>query len=76
MWITAWEDILQGVCERKGSAAYTVKCERLMVICWGMAVKRMGALGVSMRKVKVVPVKMETQTLIGKERQSLTFFVY
>jgi hypothetical protein len=41
-----------------------------------MAVKRMGALGVSVRKVKAVPVKMETQTLIGKERQSLTFFVY
>ena len=29
-----------------GSVAYTVKCEKLMVICWGMAVKRMGALGV------------------------------
>ena len=38
--------------------------------------KRMGALGVSVRKVKAVPVKMETQTLIGKERQSLTCFVY
>jgi len=37
---------------------------RLMTICCGMAVNRMGMLGVSVRKT----VKMETVTLIGKGR--------
>jgi len=31
-------------------------------------VKRMGMLGVSMRKMKTLTVKMETVTLMGKER--------
>jgi hypothetical protein len=39
-----------------------------MAICSGMAVKKMGSLGISVRKVKALPVKMENQTLIGKER--------
>ena len=34
----------------------------------GMAVKRMGMLGVSVRKMKALTVKMETVTLIGKGR--------
>jgi len=34
----------------------------------GMAVKRMGMLGVSLRKMKVLTVKMETVTLMGKGR--------
>jgi hypothetical protein len=31
-----------------------------------MAVKRMGMLGVSVRKLKALIVKMETVTLVGK----------
>ena len=36
-----------------------------MVICCGMAVRRVGMLGVSVRKVKTLTVQMETATLIG-----------
>ena len=39
---------------------------RLMVICCGMAVKRMGMLGVSVRRMKALTVKMETVILIDK----------
>jgi len=42
----------------------------------GMAVYRMGMLGVSVRKMKALNVKMETVTLIGKGEQNLTCFVY
>jgi len=41
---------------------------RLMMICCGMAVKRVGMLGVSVRSVKTLTVKMETVTLIGTGR--------
>jgi len=41
-----------------------------------MAVKRMGMLGVSVRKMKALTVKMVMVTLIGKGRQNLTYFVY
>ena len=41
---------------------------RLMLICCGMAVKRLGVLGVSVRTVKILSVKMETVTQIGKGR--------
>jgi hypothetical protein len=34
----------------------------------GMAVKRMGMLGMSVRKMKALTVKMEKVTLIGKGR--------
>jgi hypothetical protein len=34
----------------------------------GMAAKRMGMLGVSMKKMKVLTVKMDTVTLMGKGR--------
>jgi hypothetical protein len=37
----------------------------LMIICCGMAVKRRGMLGVSVRKMRALNVKMETVTLIG-----------
>jgi hypothetical protein len=37
----------------------------LMMICCGMALKRMGVLGVSVRKMKALTVKMETVTLSG-----------
>ena len=39
-----------------------------MMMCCGMAVKRMGMLGVSVRKMKALFAKMETVTLIGKGR--------
>jgi hypothetical protein len=41
---------------------------RLKTICCGMAVKRMGMLGVSVRKMKILTVKMETEIIIGKGR--------
>jgi len=37
-----------------------------MMICCRMAVKRMGMLTVSARKMKVLIVKMNTVTLTGK----------
>jgi len=37
-------------------------------ICCRMAVKRMGMLGVSVRKMTALAMKMETVTLIGKSR--------
>jgi hypothetical protein len=45
---------------------YTMQWMRLMMICCGMAAKRMGMLGVSVRKMKALAVKMETVTLIGR----------
>jgi len=41
---------------------------RQIMICCGMAVKSMGMLGVSVRKVKVLTVKVQTVTLIGECR--------
>jgi len=49
-------------------AVYPIQWMRLMMICCGMAVKRMGMLGVCVRKMKALSVKMETVTLIGKGR--------
>jgi hypothetical protein len=40
----------------------------LMMICCGMAVKGMGVLGLSVRKMKALTVEKETVTLIGKDR--------
>jgi len=42
----------------------------------GMAVRRVGMLGVSVRKVRTRTVKMETMTLIGKRRENMTSCVY
>ena len=42
----------------------------------GMAVKRMGILGVSVRKMKALTVMIETVILIGKGRQNLTWFLH
>jgi len=41
---------------------------RLIMICCGMAVKRMGMLRVSVRRMKAMTMKMETVPLIGKGR--------
>ena len=38
------------------------------MICCRMSLKRMGMLGVSVRKMKALTVKMETVILIGKGR--------
>jgi len=56
-----WGKVLQ-------SAVYPVQWMRLMLICCGMAVMRVGILGVSARKVRTLTVKMETVTLIGTGR--------
>jgi hypothetical protein len=37
-----------------------------LMMCCGMAVRRMGLLEVSVRKMKALSVKMETVTLIGE----------
>jgi len=47
-----------------------------MMICCGMAVKRMGMLGVSVRKAKALSVKMETVTLNSEGGYNVTCFVY
>jgi hypothetical protein len=39
---------------------------RLLVICCGMALKRMEMLGVRVRKMAALIVKMEIVTLVGK----------
>jgi len=39
-----------------------------MMICFGIRVKRMGMLGVWVRKFKALTVKLETLTQIGKDR--------
>jgi hypothetical protein len=48
----------------------------LMIICFGMTVKRIGTLVVGVRKMKALTVKMETVPLTGKSRQHLIYFVY
>jgi hypothetical protein len=48
------------------SAVYPVQWMRLMMVCCGMAVKRMGMLAASAKKMKALTVKMETVILIGK----------
>jgi len=47
-----------------------------MMICCGMAVKRMVKLGVSVRKMKALTVKMETVTLSGKGGWNWMCFVH
>jgi hypothetical protein len=50
------------------SAVYPVQRMGLMMICCGMAVKRVGMLGVSVRKMMALTVKYEAVVLIGKGR--------
>ena len=47
-----------------------------MVIVCRLAVKRMGMLALSVRKKQALTLKTETLSLIGKDRQNLTCFVY
>ena len=67
MWfIMAWQCISPEVIV-KGfrNAVYPMQWVGLVVLCCGTAVKRMGTLGVSMRKMRLLTVKMETVTLIA-----------
>jgi len=48
----------------------------MIIHCCGMAVKRMGMLGVYVRMKKVLTVKLETVTLNDKGRKNLTYFVH
>jgi hypothetical protein len=48
----------------------------LIVVCCGMALKRIGKLRVSVRKMKALNVKIKGVTLIGKGRQNLTCIMY
>jgi hypothetical protein len=56
------------------SAVHPIQWMR--VICCGIAVKRKGILGMRMRQMKGMTVKMETVTLTGKGRYNPTCFVY
>jgi hypothetical protein len=40
--------------------------KRLMVTCCGVAVKWVGMLGVSVREMKALTVKVETASVFGK----------
>jgi hypothetical protein len=48
----------------------------LIVVCCGMALKRIGKLGVSVRKMKALNVKIKSVTLTGKGRQNLICIMY
>jgi hypothetical protein len=43
----------------------------LIMICCGMAMNRMGMVGVSVRKTKALTVMIQAVTLIGKVRQEM-----
>jgi hypothetical protein len=74
MWIiAAWEGTLQEVCVR-GFGRCCIYSE--MGGTEGDGSERMGTLGVSVGKMKALAVKRETETLIGKDRQNVTCFVY
>jgi hypothetical protein len=60
-------------CEGFRSVVYPMQWMGLLKICCGMAVMRMGIVGVSVRKMKALTVKRETVTLIGKGGLKLTF---
>ena len=57
--------LIRSECWVLRSAVYPMQWTRLMICC-GMAVKRMGMLGVSVRRMKALTVKMETVILIDK----------
>jgi hypothetical protein len=59
--------LLRSYCDGWVSAVYPMQWLGLMIHC-GMTAERMGMLGVSVRKMKALTVKMETVTLIGKGR--------
>lgn len=70
MWIiTAWQHVSPELMVKDFKiAVYPVQWMILMMICCEMAVKRIGMLGVNVRKMKALNVEMETVTLIDKGR--------
>jgi hypothetical protein len=65
----AWQCISpEVILEGFGSAVYPVQWMGLKMICCVLMVKRMRMLGVSVRKMMTLAVKMETVTLFGKGR--------
>jgi len=60
----AWQHVSPGVTVK--CVIYPVQWMGLMMICCGMAMQRLGMLGVSVREMKALTLKMETLTLIGK----------
>jgi hypothetical protein len=70
MWIiTAWQRIsLEVTVKGFKKCCISNTMEGLMMICCGMALQRMGMLGVSVRKVKALTVKIGIVTLIRKGR--------
>jgi hypothetical protein len=68
MWIiTASERIAPEMAVKSfEKCVYPMQWMRLMICC-AMALKRMGMLAVSARRMKTMTVKTETATLIGKD---------
>jgi len=54
--------------DHNGMAVYLTRSGCSVMICCGMAVNRMAMLGQSVRKMKVLTVKIETETQSGKGR--------
>jgi len=70
------EHFTRSDCERVlRSAVYPMQWME-SVVCCGMTVKRMGMLGVCVRMMNTLSVKLETVTLMGKGRKNLPSFVY
>ena len=60
----------KGLWEVSRSAVHPVQWMGLMTC--GMAVRRVGMLGVGVREMETVIVQMETVTVFGKGRQNVT----
>jgi hypothetical protein len=77
VWIiTAWQCISSEVnVNGFKKCCISIALDRTDDSC-AMAVKRMGMLEFSMRKMMALTVKMERVTLIGKDRWNLTCSVY
>ena len=70
------EHFTRSDCERVlRSAVYPMQWLESMVCC-GMTVKRMGMLGMCVRMMNTLSVKLETVTMMGKVRKNLPSFVY
>jgi hypothetical protein len=70
VWIvTAWPHIAPEVIVRGfKKCCISSAVDGLMALCCGMAVKRMGILGVSVRNMKTLLVRVETVMLFGNSR--------
>jgi hypothetical protein len=77
MWITtAWQRISPDITVKGFKQCCVSSAMMGLMMCCGMTVKRMGMLGVSVRKMKAMIVRMETITLLGTGRKTLTCFAY